>query len=49
MSPAVTAWGRCGAHHLKRVVIDRAQLMQLAEALAVELDVTLGDDVPDRL
>jgi uncharacterized protein YjbI with pentapeptide repeats len=38
-----------GAHHLKRVVIDRAQLMHLAEALAVELDVTFGDDVPDRL
>jgi uncharacterized protein YjbI with pentapeptide repeats len=35
--------------HLKYVVIDRAQLMQLAEALAVELDVTFGDDVPDRL
>ena len=38
-----------GAHHLKRVVIDRAQLMQLAEALAVELDVTFGDDLPDCL
>jgi uncharacterized protein YjbI with pentapeptide repeats len=37
-----------GAGHLKQVVIDRAQLMQLAEALAAELDVTFGDQVPDR-
>jgi uncharacterized protein YjbI with pentapeptide repeats len=34
-----------GAHHLKRVVIDGAQLMQLAEALAAELEVTFGDDL----
>lgn len=34
-----------GTHHLKRVVIDRAQLMQLAEALAAELDMTFGDDL----
>jgi len=33
------------AHHLKRIVIDRAQLMQLAEALAAELEVTFGDDL----
>lgn len=32
------------AHHLKRIVIDRAQLMQLAEALAAELEVSFGDD-----
>ena len=33
-----------GAHHLHRVVIDRAQLLQLAEALAGDLDVSFGDD-----
>ena len=33
-----------GAHHLSRVVIDRAQLLQLAEALAVDLEVSFGDD-----
>ncbi len=33
-----------GAHHLKRVVIDHAQLMQLAQALAAELEVTFGDE-----
>ena len=33
-----------GAHYLKRVIIDRAQLLQLAEALAAELDVSFGDD-----
>jgi uncharacterized protein YjbI with pentapeptide repeats len=33
-----------GAHHLKRAVIDRAQLLQLAQALAAELDVTFGGD-----
>ena len=33
--------------HLKYVVIDRAQTMQLAEALAVELDMTFGDDESD--
>ena len=37
-----------GAHHLKHIVIDRAQTIQLAEALAAELDVTFGDDLPDR-
>lgn len=38
-----------GTHHLKRVVIDRAQLIQLAEALAAELDVTFGDDRNDPM
>lgn len=36
-----------GAHHLRRVVIDRFQLIQLADALAAELDVTFGDDVSE--
>jgi uncharacterized protein YjbI with pentapeptide repeats len=35
-----------GAHYLKRVIVDRAQLLQLAEALAVELDVSFGEDLP---
>ena len=35
-----------GAHYLKRVIIDRAQLLQLAEALAAELDVSFGEDLP---
>jgi len=38
-----------GTQHLKRVVIDRAQLTQLAEALAAELDVTFGDDLDDPI
>jgi uncharacterized protein YjbI with pentapeptide repeats len=38
-----------GAHHLKRIVIDRAQLMQLAKALAAELEVTFGDDLHSPL
>jgi uncharacterized protein YjbI with pentapeptide repeats len=33
-----------GVGSLRRVVVDRPQLLQLAEALAVELDVTYGDD-----
>jgi hypothetical protein len=37
-----------GAHHLEHVVIDHAQTIQLAESLAAELDVTFGDEVPDR-
>jgi uncharacterized protein YjbI with pentapeptide repeats len=37
-----------GTRHLKKVIIDRAQTMQLAEALAAELDMTFGDDEPDR-
>jgi uncharacterized protein YjbI with pentapeptide repeats len=36
-----------GAHNLKRVVVDRAQLLQLAEALAAELEVSFGDDLDD--
>jgi len=35
-----------GTQHLKRVIIDRVQTMQLAESLAAELDVTFGDDLP---
>jgi uncharacterized protein YjbI with pentapeptide repeats len=35
-----------GAAHLRRVVIDRPQTMQLGEALAEELDVTFGDEAP---
>lgn len=31
-------------HHLERIVIDRPQLIQLAQALAAELGVTFGDD-----
>jgi uncharacterized protein YjbI with pentapeptide repeats len=34
-----------GAHHLSYVVIDRAQLLQLAEALAADLKVSFGDDL----
>jgi len=33
-----------GVHHLERAVLYRFQLMQLAQALATELDVTFGDD-----
>jgi uncharacterized protein YjbI with pentapeptide repeats len=33
-----------GAHHLKNVVLDRVQLLQLAEALSAELGVNFGDD-----
>jgi uncharacterized protein YjbI with pentapeptide repeats len=36
-----------GVHNLKKVVLDRAQLMQLAEALAAELDVAFGDSLDD--
>jgi uncharacterized protein YjbI with pentapeptide repeats len=36
-----------GVHYLKKVVLDRAQLMQLAEALATELSVTFGDSLDD--
>jgi uncharacterized protein YjbI with pentapeptide repeats len=38
-----------GAQHLKRVVMDRAQTIELAAALAAELDVTFGDDLPEVL
>ncbi|MFJ6184625.1 pentapeptide repeat-containing protein [Streptomyces sp. NPDC092295] len=36
-----------GVTSLKQIVIDRAQTLQLAEALAVELDVTFGEDLDD--
>jgi len=32
-----------GIHNLKSVIVDRAQLLQLAKALAAELQVTFGD------
>jgi uncharacterized protein YjbI with pentapeptide repeats len=38
-----------GIHYLKQVILDRAQLMQLAEALAAELRVTLGDSLDDHV
>jgi uncharacterized protein YjbI with pentapeptide repeats len=34
-----------GVQHLRRVVVDRAQLLQLAEALAADLDVSFGDEI----
>jgi uncharacterized protein YjbI with pentapeptide repeats len=37
-----------GVHYLKKVILDRAQLMQLAEALAAELNVTFGDDLDSQ-
>jgi uncharacterized protein YjbI with pentapeptide repeats len=37
-----------GTHNLKRVILDRAQLLQLAEALAAEMDVTFGEDLPEE-
>lgn len=37
-----------GVAVLKQVTIDRAQTLQLAEALAAELDLTYGDDVPGK-
>lgn len=37
-----------GAAHLNRAVIDRAQTVQLGEALAAELQVTFGDGAADR-
>jgi hypothetical protein len=37
-----------GAAHLKHVIIDRVQTMQLGEALTAELRVTFGDEVPSR-
>jgi uncharacterized protein YjbI with pentapeptide repeats len=36
-----------GTHYLKHVVLDRAQLLQLAQALAAELSVTYGDSPDD--
>jgi uncharacterized protein YjbI with pentapeptide repeats len=38
-----------GASYLKHVIIDYAQMMQLGEALAAELEMTLGDSSPDRV
>ena len=35
-----------GVPYLKRVIVDRAQLLQLAGALAAELDVSFGEDLP---
>ncbi|MEU4895983.1 pentapeptide repeat-containing protein [Streptomyces sp. NPDC044780] len=37
-----------GLASLKQVIIDHGQTLQLAEALAVELDVTYGEDLGDR-
>jgi uncharacterized protein YjbI with pentapeptide repeats len=37
-----------GVDSLKQVVIDRPQTLQLAEALAVQLDVTYGEDLDDK-
>jgi hypothetical protein len=34
-----------GAAHLKHVIIDHIQAMQLGEALAAELEVTFGEDL----
>ncbi|WP_372407155.1 pentapeptide repeat-containing protein [Streptomyces luteireticuli] len=36
-----------GAVALKKILIDRAQVAQLAEALATELEVTYGEDLDD--
>jgi len=33
-----------GASHLKHAIIDRAQVMQLGEALAAEMEMTFGDE-----
>ncbi|MFE6665844.1 pentapeptide repeat-containing protein [Streptomyces sp. NPDC057697] len=37
-----------GLASLKQIVIDRAQKLQLAEALTTELDVTFGEDLDDK-
>lgn len=37
-----------GLVSLKQIVIDQAQTLQLAEALAAELDVTFGEDLADK-
>ncbi|WP_435132205.1 pentapeptide repeat-containing protein [Actinacidiphila sp. bgisy144] len=37
-----------GLASLKQIVIDQAQTLQLAEALATELDVTFGEDLEDK-
>ncbi|MFE4176881.1 pentapeptide repeat-containing protein [Streptomyces sp. NPDC056909] len=38
-----------GLNSLKQIVIDRAQSLQLAEALTAELDVTFGEDLGEDL
>lgn len=37
-----------GLASLKQIVIDRAQTLQLAEALTAELDITLGEALDDK-
>jgi uncharacterized protein YjbI with pentapeptide repeats len=37
-----------GLAHLKQIIIDQAQTLQLAEALTSELDVTFGDGRDDK-
>ncbi|MEU5609762.1 pentapeptide repeat-containing protein [Streptomyces sparsogenes] len=37
-----------GVASLKQVIIDQTQTLQLAEALATELDVTYGEDLDDK-
>ncbi|MFI7272355.1 pentapeptide repeat-containing protein [Streptomyces sp. NPDC049879] len=37
-----------GLASLKRIIIDRAQTLQMAEALTAELDVTFGEALDDR-
>ncbi|MEU0841385.1 hypothetical protein ABZ370_18195 [Streptomyces sp. NPDC005962] len=37
-----------GLAFLKRIVIDQAQTLQLAEALAAELDIAFGEDLDDK-
>ena len=37
-----------GAANLSKVIIDRAQQVELAQALLAELDVTYGEDLDDR-
>ncbi|MDT0323163.1 pentapeptide repeat-containing protein [Streptomyces millisiae] len=37
-----------GLSSLKQVIVDQAQMLQLAEALAAELDVTFGEDLDDK-
>ncbi|MFD4996294.1 pentapeptide repeat-containing protein [Streptomyces buecherae] len=39
--------GLRGLFWLKRIIIDRAQTLQLAEALAAELDIAFTDDLDD--
>jgi hypothetical protein len=54
LSSPAASWAHCagsavnGTHHLRQAVIDRVQLMELAVALAAELDITFGEDFPGR-